>query len=384
VAVTTKGKEVMPIDRINKPARANGTYVPRTRETGGCTLPQYSFGGRRMRKAIIALFLLGILVIPAMAEMTAIQGYIDYGFIYNGTDNRTRTYARFDLNAKVGDFNNTYFRLEQVTATSDTSGTPRIRYAYVTTDLAGVLGLGESGIGITHSIGWRDVYDKSYVNLLSRHMVDIGSLDVGIGFSTGVEIDLKKLVTLVFYIDPFEDNDFIAGVFSQQKIGGFPLNVEVMYGGEKRANLSDGQLVIDGEFKPTFGAIASEVNFGFAMNLGASPLDWDYGFGVGATINKIINLRVNLNGDETDILNWISVETALGKFANLLTIRAAGYLQPPATSIFRGFDACAELALGSLTLRTGYFYNNGGNCHTYFTTSPTDGGFYMRGYITWK
>jgi hypothetical protein len=339
-----------------------------------------------MRKAIIALFLLGIMVIPAMADVVT-QGYIDYGFIYNGdsAQTATRTYARFDLNATVGDFNKTYFRLESVTATSDSgTGSPRIEWAYVTTDIAGVLGLGESGIGISHYIGWRDMYDKSYVNLLSRHMVDIGSLDVNIGFSTGVEVNLMKLVTLVFYIDPFQANDFIAGAVMSQKIGGFPLNLEVMYGGERRAELADGQLVIDGEFKPTFGAIAAEANFGFALNLGADPLDWDYGFGVGATINKIINLRVNLNGDETDILNWISVETALGKFANLITIRAAGYLQLSATDVFRGFDACAELALGSLTFRTGYFYNNGGNCHTYFTTSPTDGGFYMRGYITWK
>jgi hypothetical protein len=34
MAVTTKGKEVTPINRINKPAKAHGTYVPRKGRPG--------------------------------------------------------------------------------------------------------------------------------------------------------------------------------------------------------------------------------------------------------------------------------------------------------------------------------------------------------------
>jgi hypothetical protein len=387
VAVTPRGKEVMPIDRINKPAKAHGTYVPRTRETGGCTLPQYSFGGRRMRKAIIALFLLGILVIPAMAEVTAIQGYIDYGFVMNGTQVTNRTYARFDLNAKVDDFNNTYFRFEQTGATSDTTGVGRIRYAYVTTNVAGILGLGDSGIGITTSLGWRDVYDKGYDYMLTRHLIDLTSADVNIGFSMGVEVNLMKLVTIAAYDDPFQDNDFIIGAFMGQKIGGFPLNLEVWMAGERRTNLSDADIIFSGEFKPSFGSIAMDTGFGFKYSMNNNT--WMFDVGAGAVINKLITLRAFLNGNSTNIVDLISVEVWAGKFAELITIKGEAYIQLSKTDVFRGFDACAELALKALTLRAGYLYNptyggTASNVHAYMAPSQPEGGMYLRGMITWK
>ena len=56
-----------------------------------------------MRKAILVLCLVGLLVVPAMAEVTG-AGYIDYGFTRGMDDpatTLTRSYTRFDLKAKV-------------------------------------------------------------------------------------------------------------------------------------------------------------------------------------------------------------------------------------------------------------------------------------------
>jgi hypothetical protein len=332
---------------------------------------------------------MGLLVAPAMAE-TTVAGYIDYGFTRGMDDpatTKTRSYTRFDLKGKVDDFNSTLLRMESINngGPAQADHIVKIRIAKITTNLAGVLGLTDSPIGIKTFLGWDAAYDKSYCNLMSRHRYDVGSADVSLGLIMGTEINLMKMANLVFYIGPNEKNDFIAGINTSQKIGGFPLNLEVMFAGERQAELSGADIIIDGEFKPSFGDIKLDTGFGFKMDMVTDgDMGWGYGFGAGVTASPV-NVRFNLNGTNAAALDWVMIEANLGKFAKLFTFRTAAYLRlAEGQETFQGMDVCANFSLGKMDLRTGYVMNaeGAGTNHTWAHSSVAGvGNLYIRGRI---
>jgi hypothetical protein len=272
----------------------------------------------------------------------------------------------------------------------------KIRIAKITTNLAGVLGLTETGIGIKTVVGWDQAADKSYVNTVTRHMKNVGSAWTGVGLLMGVELNLMKMANVLFYVNPSLTNKFIAGFNTSQKIAGFPLNFEIVMDGKGADELGDANVIIDGEFKPTFGDIKVDAGFGVELDLksdaNADPaMGWLYGFGVGVTAAKVVNVRFNLNGNavaegaDSQALDWITLEANLGKFADLITFRVAGYLWLSQDDPFQGLDFCANLAFGKLDLRTGYVMNaetGSKTCHTWAHSSVAGvGNLYMRGRI---
>jgi hypothetical protein len=306
-----------------------------------------------MKKVIITGLMLAIIASFAMGDV-AIGGDITYGVVIGtATDpwNVGETIAgTVDLTASIDDYVNGLVSVN-VHAMS-------MADAWLKVNLGSFL-MADSGLGWTLTGGFEGISDNSFSNTTALAKEGVGNAGVGSDWVFGTDIDLMGFATLRFAIEPNTANDFFVALFTKQTMGDISVNAEVVFDAAAQAEIGDGNLIVDGEFKMNIGDIKLDIGAGMRMSLmtdGALA----YGVGLGIDYGTLFGIAAGFDGNDTDAINWINIDLTIDP-VDLLDIRAGVLLSmAEGAEMFQGADICAILNIGAADIYLGYLISDTG------------------------
>jgi len=278
--------------------------------------------------------------------------------------------ATADVKAAVDDYN-----YAQVTIKS--SGEDMLlESAYIQTQLGDYFMM-DSGIGITTYAGYTSRSDNSYVSTSQYGVENVANAGVGTDWIMGVDIALMSYATIRAGINPANTNDFMAGIFTSQSMGDASFALEVFFDGNSQAEIADGNLIADGEFKLTAGDIKLDLGAGIRYEMaGDGSLYW--GVGLGVDYGTMFGIAAGVDGNP-DGLDLLGVDITVDPI-DLIDFRAAAKmdLASDATDMFQGADVAIIFNIGAADIYAGYLITSVGAGNTWAPAAVTNGGPYVK------
>jgi hypothetical protein len=320
-----------------------------------------------MKKAIITLVVLVGLLASATADIT-LGGDVTFGVILDGDTVSAAKTATADVKAAIDDYN-----YAQVTVKSSAEDI-LLESAYVQTKL-GDFFMMDSGIGITTIAGYTSRADNSYVSTSQYGVENVANAGVGTDWIMAVDVAIMSAVTIRAGIDPLTDNDFFAGIFTAQTMGDASFAAEVFYDANAQAEIGDGNLIVDGEFKLTMGDIKLDLGAGIRYEMPGSDLYW--GVGLGVDYGTLFGVAFGITGDP-DGLGLAGVDLTVDPI-DLIDLRAAVKLSlAEGADMFQGADIAVIFNVGAVDIYAGYLVTTLGAGNTWAPAATTNGGPYIK------
>jgi hypothetical protein len=309
-----------------------------------------------MKKVIITGLMLVVLASFAMASDVTLGGDITYGVVIGTATDPWNVgevkAATVDVKAAVDDYVNS------VVALTAGSGIALLEDAWVKVNLGNMFMM-DSGIGWTLTAGYESIADNSFVSTTALGKENVANAAVGSAWIMGTDIDLMGFLTIRFAVQPANTNDFFVGAFTKQTFGDISVNAEVMFDAAGQAEIGDGNLIVDGEFKMNIGDIKLDLGAGMRMSM-MTDGDLAYGVGLGVDYGTLFGIAAGFDGNSTNALNFVNIDLTIDP-VDLLDIRAGVLLSlADGAEMFQGADMCIILNVGKADIYLGYLVSTAG------------------------
>jgi len=342
-----------------------------------------------MRRVVIICLLVAAVAMPALASDVALSGWARYGVIVDSSTGAwkdaeyARMYAKFTVDdytfAELRFFNAAQGLVTAVDFTADSTTDKTIEYTYlyygyISSNIAGYLGLADQGIDITLKAGRSDHSDSSF-DSITAYGLSAGAAAQSVDWQLLGTIGISGIANIELGVDPLGTNNFYFNANTSQSIGPGTVNFEVSYDGNSAAGIGEGLFATTGNYDMTMMDLGLKVGVGLNYNLGSSAMV--YHFGVKGSYGSIGNVAAKLVGNDGG-LDMLAISAEVDPITNVAVLAAAKLNISGTGDMFTGADVAAKFDVGPTDIYLGYLITSSGGGNNWAPAATDNGGLYLK------